>query len=178
MSPPSGNVGGAIDQSTLEQQSDSSGNGIPYYLSMLTTASGLGSTQQELSKVVDNMWKGKNGKWNSIEWGGNGSTGGRTSVIRQASTFRALGVGLFYVGVGFSVVDGFNAAIQKNMFGVFKSGVDIGWGYAATFGGWVGFSGGASYFATTMLLDHVPAVRRYTVEPLANVFCKLDSHCG
>lgn len=34
--------------------------------------------------VLPGFWRGQNGKWNRVGWGGNGATGGRTEVLFNA----------------------------------------------------------------------------------------------
>ena len=147
-------------------------------LSNLTNGSGLFSSAALLNFLSNDglQWKGKNGKWNRIGWGGNGSTGARSEIIRRANKIKAAGQGFFVLGTSLSLYEGANAFSNGNAFGVLKSGVDIGWGTAASFGGGVGLAGGGAYYLTS-LLQNIPAFRDSTVTPLTNGLCYVSGNC-
>ncbi|APD95720.1 hypothetical protein BM523_17915 [Alteromonas mediterranea] len=161
---------GTVDTSSANYDSLSSS------ASAIVSAWGFAATLEEQSNVLDNSWKGKNGKWYSMEWGGNQHSGGRTAVENAAKNARAVGQGLFLIGTAISLVDGVEAYNKGDKFGVYKSSVDVAAGGAATFLGPLGAVGGGTYFVTSLAVQ-IPSVRRYTVEPMANGFCYVLGDC-
>ncbi|EPJ47149.1 MAG: hypothetical protein OFPII_15000 [Osedax symbiont Rs1] len=153
------------------------GNGAQI-LSNAVNGSGLFSSAALLKFISGNgqQWKGKNGQWYSILWGGNQWAGGRSEILRRAKRIRAAGQGFFVLGTGLSLYEGANAFSNGDNFGILKSASDIGWGTAATFGGTVGLAGGVSYFGTSLILN-IPAVKAVTVTPMSNGLCWATSNC-
>jgi len=110
-------------------------------------AAGFVSTAGEYSNVINGSWRGVNGKWNSLEWGGNQWTGARANALSKAGYFKLASRGLFVVGTGISLYQGGDALLNGNYAGAAKSGLDIGMGAFATFGGTLGWIIGGGYFA-------------------------------
>ena len=57
-------------------------------------------------------WLGKNGKYNSLEWGGNRYTGSRASALKDAKFFKAAGKATIFVSAGvgvYSTLEGIQA---------------------------------------------------------------------
>ncbi|NZA24830.1 hypothetical protein H0E84_00375 [Luteimonas sp. SJ-92] len=133
-----------------------------------------GATQYSL--VFDNRWRGANGRWYSLGWGGNQHAGARSYALREAYALRAIGQGLFFVSAGVSLFEGVGAYQAGDHFGMAKSGVDIGWGAAGAFGGPIGFAGGAAYFGTSLLIQ-VPGVEGVTVVPATDAMCWATGNC-
>jgi hypothetical protein len=127
------------------------GNHILNAVGSGTNAIGFISTTFEFSYVCDGMWKGTNGKWNSLNWGGNRWTGARTNALSKAGYFKLASRGLFIVGTGISLYQGGNALLKGDYAGATKSGLDIGMSAFATFGGPFGWIFGSGYFALDAL---------------------------
>lgn len=95
-----------------------------------------------------NVWLGKNGKWNNINWGGNGSTGGRSvalsgisnSIIVAGRTITVLSVITELPELALAVESEDNFAIADSLF-------DLG-SIGAAFAGPVGASYSFSYGIT------------------------------
>ena len=91
-------------------------------------------------------WRGSNGKWNRMGWGGNGATGARSAAVGRASAAGLLGRATGGVGVVFSGYQGAEALRQGNTADAAKSGVDVGVGLVGIFGGPPGAAIGGGYF--------------------------------
>jgi hypothetical protein len=133
-----------IQEIANQMRSDASGwmNGISTQLNVAGLLNGAG----EYYNAVNGMWKGVNGKWYSLEWGGNQWTGARANAVGKAYGFKMAGRACFYIGAFISGSEGVNAIIEGNDLGVFKAGVDIGISALATFGGPAGLVIGGGYF--------------------------------
>lgn len=92
-----------------------------------------------------------NGKWNSLEWGGNQWTGTRANALRKAGYFKLASRGIFFVGASISGYQGYVAYQNGDYAGVAKSGLDIVMGAFSTFGGPPGWIIGGGYFALDAL---------------------------
>jgi len=130
------------------------GNSL-YTIGMGLNAAGYVSSAGEYSNVKKEVGE-VNGKWNSLEWGGNQWTGASTYALSKAGYFRLASKGFFVVGTGISLYQGGNALLNGNYAGAAKSGLDIGMGTFATFGGPPGWIIGGGYF----LLDAIGAFDR------------------
>ena len=119
-------------------------------------AGGFVSSAGEYSNVINGSWRGVNGKWNSLDWGGNKWTGARANALSKAGYFKLASRGLFVIGTGISLYQGGDALLNGNYAGTFKSGLDISMGALATFGGPPGWIIGGGYF----LLDAFGAFNR------------------
>ncbi|QNN47083.1 hypothetical protein H9L17_02640 [Thermomonas brevis] len=126
--------------------------------------------------VSNGMWRGANGKMNSLSWQGNRWTGARSAVLRDAKQFARAGQALFAVSATISIVDGTQAAMNGDGYGVTKAGVDLGWGVAGAMGGPVGMFGAGVYGLASFGVQ-IPAVSQYTVEPMTNGMCSLSGNC-
>ncbi len=133
-----------------------SGDNLLYTVGMGLNAVGFASSAGEYSNVINGSWKGVNGKWNSLEWGGNQWTGARSKALSKAGYFKLAGRGLFVVGTGISLYQGGDAILKGDYAGAAKSGLDIGMGAFSTFGGPPGWIIGGGYFG----LDALGAFKR------------------
>jgi len=122
-----------------------------YVTGMGLNVGGFLSSAGEYSNVINGSWKGINGKWNSIKWGGNGATGSRTIALGKARYFKAASKSFFAVGTGISLYQGYGAYKNGDYSGAAKSGLDVGMGAFATFGGPPGWIIGGGYFALDAL---------------------------
>jgi len=128
-------------------------NGLSVSLTVAGTFSGL----KEYSNEIGGQWRGKNGKWYSTSWGGNQWTGGRSSILAQASKWRGLGNTFF---VGGAVISGLQFMGNPTLEQGLQSGTDIGMGYIGTLGP-LGFTVSTIYFADQMLKAHSPTYNRF-----------------
>jgi hypothetical protein len=119
-------------------------------------------------------WQGSNGRWYPPTWEGTSLSGYKSALDSTLNGLKLAGQGLWGVGLALSGADFYDAYKSNNNFGMADAFMDSGWGTAATFGGWVGFAGGASYFATSMLIG-IPAVYDVTVTPIVGGMCYLSS---
>ncbi len=117
-----------------------------YAIGVGSNAVGFVSSAGEYSNVINGSWRGINGKWYSLEWGGNQWTGARANALSKASYFKLASRGLFVVGTGISLYQGGDALLKGNYDDAAKFGLDIGMGALATFGGPIGWGIGGGYF--------------------------------
>ena len=122
-------------------------------------ASGDATTLAEWSRVSGGMWKGRNGKWYRIGWGGNGAAGGRNAVLRAANGWKLVGRGFFYFGAAKSLYQGLVVDLPAHSYaGAASSGLDIGMAGVGEFGGPIGLTISAFYFGVGMLPGGWPGV--------------------
>ncbi|VAW18190.1 hypothetical protein MNBD_BACTEROID01-2858 [hydrothermal vent metagenome] len=131
--------------------SSSGGDNSLYMIGAGLNAAGFVSSAGEYSNVINGSWRGMNGKWNTLEWGGNQWTGARANALSKAGYFKLASRGLFVVGTGISLYQGGDALLKGDYAGAAKSGLDIGMGAFATFGGPPGWIIGGGYFALDAL---------------------------
>ncbi|PIW04745.1 MAG: hypothetical protein COW40_08260, partial [Cytophagales bacterium CG17_big_fil_post_rev_8_21_14_2_50_40_13] len=91
-------------------------------------------------------WLGKNGKFNSVSWGGNQWTGGRSAALTASKTWKIAGRGVFFVGAGISFYEGVVAYQSGDNAALAKAGVDLFFGAVGTFGGPIGLGISGVYF--------------------------------
>lgn len=91
-------------------------------------------------------WKGKNGKWNSMSWGGNQHTGARSVFSTRGLAFRALSRTTFVLSTAVSMYQLYQAYQEGNTAAGIKAGVDIAMGIIGTFGGPIGAGVATAYF--------------------------------
>ena len=122
-----------------------------YTIGMGLNAVGFVASGGEYSNVVHGSWRGANGVWYSTNWGGNQWTGARANAMSRAGAFKLASRGTFMVGTVISGYQGYRAIQKGDYSGAAKSGLDIGMGYIATFGGPPGWIIGGGYFALDAL---------------------------
>lgn len=122
---------------------------------------GIAASKLEYSNVLNGMWRGANGKWNNLIWGGNKSTGSRSIATNKAGNFRNVGRGIFYVSTTISLYQGGSEIITGNPSGALKPGLDIVMGGVATFGGPSGMIIGGIYYT----LDALGAIKGCPMMP-------------
>ncbi len=118
-------------------------------LSACTTGASIG--QYSNVNPSGTMWKGRNGQWYRMAWGGNGSAGGRTAAVARSGASQSLGKKIFYVGAAFNAYQGTQAAREGNYAGAGKAGLDIGMGAVGAFGGLPGAVISGGYFVGDMI---------------------------
>jgi RHS repeat-associated protein len=110
------------------------------------SAGGFAASGGEFHFVNGSSWRGVNGKWNDMSWGGNGYTGGRSLAVAKAGAFRVANKAFFFAGAGISGYQLFGNVRTGNYAGAAKNGLDVGMSAAATFGGPYGLAIGGTYF--------------------------------
>jgi RHS repeat-associated protein len=99
--------------------------------------------------VQGGKWRGLNGNWYSLGWGGNGATGARSLALEGSRWASAFGKGLFYVGAGISLYQGVDSLVSEgNPSAAAKAGVDLGISALGLAG-----PGGAAVAGSYWLLD-------------------------
>lgn len=91
-------------------------------------------------------WRGINGKWNNMTWGGNQYTGGRALAVAKAGVFRVGARTFFFTGAAISGYQGYQNFRQQNYAGAAKNGLDIGMSAVGTFCGPYGVAVSGVYF--------------------------------
>ena len=140
--------------------------GLEDAYSLGMTTGGIFAGAKELSYVSGGSWKGKNGKWNNLSWGGNQYTGARRIAVSKANLYKGIGRGLF-------VIDTF-----KNINDMIKTheltipSMNIAINAISTFGGIPGmFIGGVYYYIMTFDSRPVyPLKVNKTIAPRDNTF--------
>jgi hypothetical protein len=150
---------GQATENSFENTPHVGGSNTLYAIGVGLNASGFVSSAGEYSNVINGSWRGVNGKWNSLDWGGNQWTGARSNALSRAGYFKLASRGFFVVGTGISLYEGGDALMTGNYAGAAKSGLNIGMGAFATFGGPPGWIVGGGYF----LLDALGAFDRPTI---------------
>jgi RHS repeat-associated protein len=116
-------------------------------LSDASTATDIaGGLYGAAGKAVYNgsQWAGNNGKYYSINWGGNQYTGARSVALEAAETYKWAGratIGASIVIGGLQVYDGYQQ--DGNQFGYHAQTATAG-ASMGIFGGWAGAEGGAA----------------------------------
>lgn len=98
----------------------------------------------ESTVAPDGLWLGKNGKYYSKSWGGNGATGSRAGALKAGSNYKLAGRGVAIVSAGVGVVETIN--------GYQMDGGDFGYNAQSAaassagsmIGGWAGAEAGAA----------------------------------
>ena len=118
--------------------------------SLSKTALGTGGMLYGVGEHIitpGNQWLGLNDKYDNTSWGGNQWTGGRSRAFKVSGYYKLAGRATFIGGFGFSFYEGVNHMNNVNYLGASKSGLDIGMGVLATYGGIPGLIIGGIYFA-------------------------------
>jgi RHS repeat-associated protein len=144
-----GSVNGNDASGKFGNQENSSINydGVLYWASLGANAAGFVSGAGEYSNVNTGQWLGKNGKWNSLIWGGNQYTGPRSEALQVADHFKVVGKIAFAAGAVISSYQGAEAIGDGRYGDAAKSGLDIGMGVVGL-GGPFGLLVSGSYFVT------------------------------
>jgi hypothetical protein len=122
-----------------------SNDGLNDYL-FVNGLAGFGTNYGQYYYQSGSWWRGANGKWNPMSWGGNGFTRGRSVAIAKSGAFRVAGRVLFFASAVVSGYQGYQNYQQGNYWGMAKNGLDIGMSAATTFGGPIGVCVGGVYF--------------------------------
>jgi hypothetical protein len=108
----------------------------------------------KLSLLRGGMWKGANGKWYSLSWGGNGSKGGRTLVISEAETFGAIGDAMSVVEGSVALNNLIDALGQGNNNAAIRAASDLAAVFVGAAGGSIGLIVATGYGVVMNIRDH------------------------
>jgi hypothetical protein len=145
--------------------------GLEEAYSLGMTSGGIYTGLKELSNVHNGRWKGKNGKWNDLSWGGNRYTGARKVAVNKAKLYNRLGKGLFGIGVIVNIAQALND--YKNDEPTTRYALNVAFGIVSTWGGIPGMIIGCIYSGTSF--EHrfiVPPKNNYMISPVDNTFVK------
>jgi hypothetical protein len=92
------------------------------------------------------MWRGANGQWYRLGWGGNQYAGARALALGRANKYRLLGRAAFGLTAVFSGTQAYQNLRQGNYRGAAKNGLDIGMAYVGVAGGLPGAAISGGYF--------------------------------
>jgi RHS repeat-associated protein len=112
----------------------------------------------EYGFVNGGMWRGINGKWYRLGWGGNQWTGARMVATRAAGTFKVVSRVSFFAGAANSFYQYYDGNISGT-----KTAFDIAFSAVGTFGGGYGFAANAVYAGVDLTVGW-PAVGRATLQ--------------
>ncbi|MCP4488104.1 MAG: hypothetical protein GY820_12410, partial [Gammaproteobacteria bacterium] len=127
-------------------------------LSIGLTGVGIYAGGSEFSLRNGGQWKGANGKWYSLKWGGNGATGARSTAVSGANIAKGIGKGVFVVGAGISAWQfKNNPTVDQGI----QSGTDITMGAVGAYGGPIGWVASGAYFVDQFLRGVSPAYKSF-----------------
>jgi RHS repeat-associated protein len=102
------------------------------------TIEAFGDTIGEHHYVNNGLWRGTNGQWHRLGWGGNGATGARGIATINAKIFHGFGEGVFWASTGVAVYRVIqdpslpNASHQALNVSMARVGMAWPWGTAAS----------------------------------------------
>lgn len=114
--------------------------------SLAFSVGGFAASGGEYYFVNGSTWRGVNGKTNSMNWGGNRYTRGRSLAVAKAGVFRVASRTFFFTGATVSAYQGYQNFQQGDYAGLAKNGLDVGMSYVGTFCGPYGVAAGGAYF--------------------------------
>jgi hypothetical protein len=98
----------------------------------------------ESTVTPDGMWLGKNGKYYSKTWGGNGTTGSRAGALKASGNYKFAGRAVGVVSVGVGVVETINGyQMDGGNFG-YNAQSAAASTTGSMLGGWAGAEAGAA----------------------------------
>lgn len=98
----------------------------------------------ESTVTPDGMWLGKNGKYYSKAWGGNGATGSRAGALKAGSNYKFAGRGVAVISAGVGVVETVNGyQMDGGNFG-YNAQSAAASSAGSMLGGWAGAEAGAA----------------------------------
>jgi hypothetical protein len=122
--------------------------GLEEAYSLGMTSGGIYTGLKELSNVHNGRWKGKNGKWNDLSWGGNRYTGARRIAVNKANLYKGIGKGLFAVDLA---VNSYNAYKNyKGLESLLEPMINMTVSAIGTFGGPSGLFVSGIYFTISL----------------------------
>ncbi len=149
-----------------QEPNDPDSNAVNTALGVCSTGASIG--QYSTVNPAGTAWRGANGQWYRMGWGGNRYTGARSSAIGKASDLGVLSRTTGTVGAGFA----FYQSSQSFRQGDYDQGArrvwDAGFGIAGAFGGPVGAAASGAWFGMSTFFDAYPEAAR---------MCKCDAQC-
>ena len=106
----------------------------------------LGYVEYSHLDKLGGMWKGQNGLWYSLDWGGNGWTGARSLSERIANGAHYAGYASLVFSLSVEGYSAYNAYEAGNWAGVGQSGANMFFSGVMTLGGPPGLAIGGIYF--------------------------------
>jgi hypothetical protein len=100
----------------------------------------------EYRNQYNGMWRGANGNWYRLGWGGNQFAGARAAALGRADRYRLLGKAAFGLTTVFSGIQAYQNLQQGNYGGAAKNGLDITMAYIGIAFGLPGAIVSGSYF--------------------------------
>ena len=120
---------------------------------------GVATGAGEFSNVMEGQWKGVNGKWYNLAWGGNAFTGSRTIPVKRADMFNRLGWAGFIADSAIEIPSAYSAYKSGNYADAGKSTLDFIMGGVALTGP-LGLAVSGAYTAVDFTIGwkNVPAI--------------------
>jgi hypothetical protein len=142
-----GNTGGGALGASRSGSSRSVGECLAGTL-IFAGNTGAGITQHTSIRVVNGQqqWRGRNGRWYSDSWGGNGATGGRNAVRTAGKAASRAGAGFALLSGGLSMAQMYESAANDDSQGVAWAALDLVVTGVGILGGPVGFGISVAYF--------------------------------
>ena len=145
------------------------GFGMEDAYSLGLTSGGIYTGVGEMSNVYNGRWKGKNGKWNDLSWGGNRYTGARSIAVSKANFYNGIGKGLFWTDLAVNVIQGFYD--YRNVDRWTHIGLNTAFGIVSTWGGIPGMIIGSFYWGTSFRHGAItPLPNNYMIIPVDNTY--------
>jgi len=133
----------------------------------------LAANYGEVSNKWMGKWSGINGKWYTLDWGGNGYTGARATALESAEFFHALTTRIFFVQVAVDVYEGGRGFVNHDSGAMVGAGADLTFGTYGVLGGPAGIFGAVIYTGASYLVN-IPPIYNHTVIPIVNAACKVS----
>ena len=119
---------------------------LEYYMGQALNLLGFLSSAGEYNNISGNNWKGKNGVWYPLRWGGNKQAGGKNIVIKTAKDFNTATRYFFYIGAILTIDQGVSAYKEGDQWAYDKATLDLTMAIIGTFGGEIGWIVSGIYF--------------------------------
>ena len=143
--------------------------GLEDAYSLGMTAGGFFAGAKEMSYVYGGSWKGKNGKWNNLSWGGNQYTGARRVAVSKANIYNGIGKGLFWINLAVNTIQGFYD--YRNVDKWTHIGLNTTFGIVSTWGGIPGMIIGGFYWGASFRHGAItPLPNNYMIIPVDNTY--------
>ncbi len=126
----------------------------------------------EYSNVRFGEWLGNNGKWYSLDWGGNQWAGARSAVENAAGKFELAGRAALGLGLAVDTIQFARAAQSNDMLGATGAFLNATISAATAFGGPVGWAIGVGYFGL-----EITGVRASISGGMTDVLCVGSRNC-
>ncbi len=122
-------------------------------LHIILGSAGMSSSLGEFSNVMNNQWRGLNGKWYTTEHP-NQYTGPRSLAFEGADRYYMFGVGLFIVDAGVGIIQIREDIQINNIPKIGRDAFDVTMAGVGTFGGPIGWRLSAGYFIPKWTIEN------------------------